>query len=193
MKLILASASPRRRDLLAQAGITPDAISPADIDETPRRAEMPRVYALRIASEKAQKIASGLTAHDTALVLSADTVVAVGRRILGKPADAAEARRFLKLLSGRRHKVFTALCLQSAQGRRKQLIVASIVKFKPLNEKDIDAYIASGEWEGKAGAYAVQGLAAAYISFMSGSYTNIVGLPLHETVKALKDMGYERN
>jgi septum formation protein len=175
-QLILASASPRRLELLAQAGIVPARIIPADIDETPLKGELPRAYAQRISHGKAEKIKS---TEKNALILSADTVVACGRRILGKAADATEAEKFLRLMSGRRHNVYTAVTLAGAQ-KTKTFIVASAVKFTRLSDADIAAYIASNEWQGKAGAYAIQGLAATYISFISGSYSNIVGLPLHE-------------
>jgi septum formation protein len=185
-RLILASASPRRLALLAGIGVRPDAVIPADIDETPRKAELPRPYALRLAQEKAAVVAS---AQPQALVLAADTVVSVGRRILGKPADPAEAERFLRLLSGRRHRVTTGVCLRlglRAWSRR----VETAVRFKRLSDAEIAAYVASGEWQGKAGGYAIQGIAAAFVPWLSGSYTNVVGLPLTETAGLLAGAGY---
>ena len=187
--LVLASASPRRLELLQQAGIIPDQIAPADIDEAPLPREIPAAYARRIASAKAKKAAEE---HRGAIVIAADTVVAVGRRILPKTKTAEEARACLKLLSGRRHKVLTAVSVMSPAGRLKTRLVTSVVQFKRLSVPEIAAYLATGEWQGKAGGYAVQGKAAALITFISGSYSNIVGLPLHETVYMLKDMGYER-
>ena len=183
MRLILGSASPRRRELLAQIGVTPDEIRPADIDETPRRGEAPRAYALRLAVEKAEALVSD------DLVLTADTVVAAGRRILGKPADEAEAVRFLLLLSGRRHRVITGVALRHGD-RRWTRRVESQVKFKRLSDEEVSAYIRSGEWRGKAGGYAIQGIGAAFIPWMSGSYTAIVGLPLPETAGMLTAAGY---
>lgn len=177
-RLILASASPRRHDLLAQIGIAPDAIDPADIDETARKAELPAVYAARIAAEKAVVVAAR---HPGAAILSGDTVVAVGRRILPKAEDEATARTCLTLLSGRRHRVLSAVTLIDATGTARHRLSTSIVLFKPLHPDEIDAYAATGEWHGKAGGYAIQGRAAALIRWMSGSPSGIVGLPLYET------------
>lgn len=188
-RLVLASASPRRRELLKQAALTPDAVVPADIDETPRKGELPTAYAKRIATEKALKVAS---LHKGDFILSADTVVACGRRILPKTETEDEARKCLSLLSGRRHRVLTALCIVLPSGKAKVKVVASTVRFKKLTDKDIADYIKSGEWQGKAGGYAIQGLAAGLISFISGSYSGIVGLPLFETITMLKDLGYAR-
>jgi septum formation protein len=188
--LILASASPRRCELLAQVGIVPAKIIPADIDETPRKAEQPHAYARRISSEKAKKVAAE---NACAFILAADTVVAVGRRILPKAETEKEARDCLALLSGRRHRVLTALSVVAPGGRQKTAVVTSIVKFTRLTNPHIDAYINSGEWKGKAGGYAIQGLAATLISFISGSYSGIVGLPLFETGTLLKGLGYERS
>ena len=185
MRLVLGSASPRRQELLAQIGVRPDAIRPADIDETPRKAELPRDYAQRLALEKAQAIE---LAPDE-IALCADTVVALGRRILGKPADAEEAAKFLKLLSGRSHNVISAVALRSADRVRTRTVVTS-VKFKSLSDIEISAYLRSGEWQGKAGGYAIQGLAAAYIPRINGSYSNVVGLPLAETANLLNGAGY---
>lgn len=183
MSLILASASPRRVQLLAMLGITPDAIVPADIDETPFENELPRDYARRVAEGKARKVAANKAGH---VILSADTVVALGRRILGKAEDEATARRFLALLSGRRHRVITCVCVLDTSGKLRSKTVTSIVRFSALSAAMIDGYIASGEWEGKAGGYAIQGKAAAFIPFISGSHSNVVGLPLHETAALLK-------
>ena len=185
MRLILASASPRRRDLLARLGIAPDAIRPAEIDETPRRAERPNDYARRMAAEKAAAVR-----EPGALVLAADTVVAVGRRILPKAETEAEARAALSLLSGRRHRVYSALTLIDGEGRARHRLSASIVAFKRLSEEELAAYLASGEWAGKAGAYAIQGRAEALIRLVSGSHSGVVGLPLYETRALLRAAGY---
>lgn len=184
--LVLASASPRRLDLLAQLEIRPDLVVPSDIDETPARAELPRPYAARLAREKAQAVASG---HPDAIVLAADTVVAVGRRILPKAETEAEARACLKLLSGRRHHVYTAVAVIDAQGQRRERLSDTVVTIKRLTDAEIDAYIASGEWHGKAGGYAIQGRFAAYVKSMSGSYTGVVGLPLYEARALLAASG----
>lgn len=184
--LILGSASPRRRDLLAQIGIVPDAIRPADIDETPQNGELPRRYSERLAREKcAALIASG--AEEA--ILTADTVVSAGRRILGKPGDADAARAFLGLLSGRRHQVTTSVCLRWG-GQDRQRTVETRVKLKRLSSQEIEAYIATGEWQGKAGGYAIQGAAAAFVPEIYGSYTNVVGLPLVETANLLRGAGF---
>jgi septum formation protein len=185
LRLILGSASPRRRDLLAQIGVTPDAIAPADIDETPRKDELPRRYAERLAAEKARAVA----ADPDDLVLTADTVVSAGRRILGKPADAAEAEAFLRLLSGRRHRVATAIVLRRGD-RLWARLVETQVKLKRLSDAEIAAYLASGEWRGKAGGYAIQGIAGAFVPWIGGSYTAVVGLPLTETANLLIGAGY---
>lgn len=190
--LVLASASPRRLDLLAQCGISPARVQPADVDETPLPREKPLDYARRISRAKAEKIAADCPAD---YVLAADTVVVCGQRILGKAEDADQARAFLSLMSGRRHRVTTSVSLipPAASGKKaKHFTVTSVVKFKRLSTTELDAYIASNDWVGKAGAYGIQGPAGAFISYMSGSYTTIVGLPLYETVKALKDAGYEQ-
>lgn len=184
MRLILGSASPRRRDLLAQIGVTPDAVIPAEIDETPRRDETPRLYVLRMAVEKAQAIPD-----DEALILGADTVVTVGSRILGKPADAGEAAQFLLLLAGRRHRVTTAVALRRG-ARLWTRRVETQVKVKRLSDGELSAYLRSGEWRGKAGGYAIQGLFAAFVPEIFGSYTNVVGLPLTETANLLTGAGY---
>jgi septum formation protein len=185
VKLILGSASPRRRELLAQLGITPDAILPPDIDETPHKAEAPRSYCLRLAREKALAVAAD---HDD-VVLCADTTVAVGRRILGKPQDAAEAEAFLTLMSGRRHQVITAVAVRRGD-RLWTKDAVSAVRMKHLAPAEIATYLACGEWQGKAGAYAIQGRAAAFIPWISGSFTAIVGLPLAETAALLQTAGY---
>jgi septum formation protein len=185
--LVLASASPRRRDLLVQIGIVPDRIVPTDVDETPLPAELPRVCALRLARAKAAAVdAPGC------LVLAADTVVAAGRRVLPKAENETDARACLSLLSGRRHRVFTAVVLRSVAGRRSERIAVSIVTFVRLTPQQIDAYVASGEWQGKAGGYAIQGLAAAFIRYLSGSHSNVVGLPLFETAQLLRGTGWLR-
>lgn len=184
-RLILGSASPRRRELLAQIGVTPDAIRPPEIDETPRKGEIPRDYVRRIATEKAAAIPPG----EGEVLLCADTTVALGRRILGKPADEEEARAFLTLLSGRRHRVITAVAVARAD-RVWTREVEAAVKVKRLSPREIDAYLATGDWRGKAGAYAIQGPAGAFIPWVSGSYTAIVGLPLAETAGLLQAAGY---
>lgn len=185
-RLVLGSASPRRRDLLTAVGVAPDAIRPAEIDETPRKGELPRRYADRLAREKAEAIAQ---AEPGALVLAADTVVAAGRRILGKPETEEEARAFLALLSGRRHRVITAVALRR-DAREWTRRVETQVKMKRLSETEIAAYLRSGEWRGKAGGYAIQGIGAAFVPAINGSYTNVVGLPLTETLGLLAGAGY---
>jgi septum formation protein len=180
--LVLASASPRRLDLLRQIGLQPDAIDPADADETPRPRELPRAYALRMAEAK---LGAVMPRHPQAVVLAADSVVAVGRRILPKAETEAEARACLALLSGRRHKVLGGIAVGSA-GKVRTRLVETAVRFKRLERAEIDDYIRSGEWQGKAGGYAIQGRAAAFVAFLSGSYSNVVGLPLFETLALLK-------
>ncbi|MGK2911521.1 MAG: Maf family protein [Sphingobium sp.] len=186
-KLVLASASPRRLDLLAQIGVLPDAVDPADIDETPRKAEQPHLYAARMAAEKAQAVAAR---HPGCLILSGDTVVAAGRRILPKAETEAEARACLDILSGRRHRVLSAVTLIDAQGTARHKLSASIVTFKRLHPDEVIAYIASGEWQGKAGGYAIQGIAAGLIRALQGSHSGVVGLPLYETRALLRAGGY---
>ncbi len=189
-RLILASASPRRRELLAQIGIIPDEILPADIDETPRDGELPRPYAERLSTGKCRAVAAG-QGGAASIVLAADTVVAVGRRILDKPADEGQARGHLALLSGRRHTVITGIAaIRCADGRAWSRLVTTQVRLKRLSEAEIDAYLASGEWQGKAGGYAVQGLAARFVPWIGGSYSNVVGLPLTETAGMLEAAGY---
>lgn len=184
-RLVLASASPRRLALLAQIGITPALVSPADIDETPKKAELPRLLALRLAHAKASAVVA-----EAGCVLAADTVVAVGRRVLPKTETEDAARRCLALLSGRRHSVLTAVVLVGPDGRRTERCVTSVVGFARLTEDQIAAYLAGGEWRGKAGGYAIQGVAAAFVRFLSGSYSNVVGLPLFETAQLLRGRGW---
>ncbi len=186
-KLVLASASPRRRDLLAQIGIVPDAVDPADLDETPRPRELPGPHAARLAVEKAQAVAGR---HPGACVLGADTVVACGRRILPKPEAPEEARRCLLRLSGRAHRVYGGLCLVAPDGSLRRRLVQTVVRVKQLEAAEIERYLASGEWQGKAGGYAIQGLAAAFIRSINGSYSNVVGLPLFEVAQILKGLGW---
>ncbi|WP_297802763.1 nucleoside triphosphate pyrophosphatase [uncultured Brevundimonas sp.] len=185
-RLVLASSSPRRVELLAQIGIVPDQIDPADIDETPLKAEMPMRLAQRLATSKAAVVAER---HPDAVVLAADTVVAVGRRLLEKPADEAEARRFLKLLSGRNHRVFTGIAV-IADGKTAWRVVDTRVTFKTLSDAEIDAYVASGEWRGKAGGYGIQGRAAAFIQRIVGSHPAVMGLPLYEANNLLAGAGW---
>jgi septum formation protein len=181
--LVLASASPRRLELLRQIGIEPVKIDPADTDETPRPDEPPRAYAERMARAKLAVVAPR---HPQALVLAADSVVAVGRRILPKAETKEQALHCLKLLSGRRHKVLGGLALAVPGGKVRARLVETVVRFKRLETKDIEAYLASGEWQGKAGGYAIQGRAAEFVAFISGSYSNVVGLPLFETAALLR-------
>ena len=185
--LVLASASPRRLELLRQVGLVPDRIDPADLDETPRPGELPPVHAVRLAQEKARAV---MPRHPGAYILGADTVVACGRRILPKTEDEASARRCLELLSGRRHRVHGGIALASPDGQLSLRRVDSQVAFKRLSECEIAAYLRSGEWRGKAGGYAIQGRAAALIRWVSGSYTNVVGLPVFETAQLLVGRGY---
>jgi septum formation protein len=187
--LVLASASPRRLELLAQIGLEPDAIDPADIDETPEMGETARRLALRLARAKAAAVASR---HPDAFVLAADTVVAVGRRLLGKPADQADAARMLALVSGRAHRVLSAVAAVAPGGRAGARLSETRVRFKRLTVAETAGYLASGEWAGKAGAYAVQGRAGAFVAALNGSYTGVVGLPLHETVALLTGLGFRR-
>lgn len=185
LRLILGSASPRRKDLLAQLGLKPDAILPPDINEDPHPRELPRPYCARLAREKVQAVQADVDD----VVLCADTTVALGRRILGKPADAGEAAAFLTLLGGRRHEVITSVAV-----RRGDRILTrdsvSIVKMKRLSDIELNAYLASGEWQGKAGGYGIQGMAGALIPWISGSFTGIMGLPVAETAVLLQSIGY---
>ncbi len=185
--LVLASASPRRVELLRQIGIQPAAIDPAAVDETPQAGEQPVALAARLARAKAEAVAAR---HGGSFVLAADTVVALGRRILPKAETEAEARRCLRLLSGRRHRVLTAVCVIAPNGRQALRLVTTTVRFKRLEAAEIDAYAASGEWRGKAGGYAIQGRAAGMVAWIGGSHSNVVGLPLFETLSLLQGQGY---
>jgi septum formation protein len=185
MRLVLASASPRRLALLVRLGVTPDAILPAAIDETPRAGERPDLYARRMAAEKA-----AAAAEPGSLVLAADTVVAAGRRILPKAETEEEARAALNLLSGRRHRVHSAVALTDAAGSTRLRLSTSLVAFKRLGDEELEAYLAAGEWRGKAGAYAIQGRAEALVRFLSGSHSGVMGLPLFETRALLRAAGY---
>ncbi len=187
-RLILASASPRRLDLLAQIGIVPDEVVPADIDEKAEPRERPGDLAKRLALAKAQDVAGRYSGD---VVLGADTVVACGRRVMPKAADEAEARQCLKLLSGRRHRVYGAVCVIDGQGAEHGRLVMTAVMFKRLSKSEIDEYIQGGEWRGKAGAYAIQGAAAAFVPKIIGSYSNVVGLALAETAALLRGLGIQ--
>ncbi len=185
--LILASASPRRLDLLSQISVTPDQIIPADINETPIPGERPRSHALRLAQEKATKVASK---HSETTILAADTVVGVGRRILPKTETPVQAEMCLRLMSGRGHRVYTAVAVIDTAGILRCRVVETRIKMKALSEREITDYLESGEWQGKAGGYGIQGRAAMYIPYLSGSYSNVVGLPLFETYNLLTASGY---
>ncbi|HET7850741.1 MAG TPA: Maf-like protein [Pseudolabrys sp.] len=192
-KFVLASGSPRRLALLNQAGIEPDALRPADIDETPKRGELPRAYANRLAHTKAETALASVKLDDElrgAFILGADTVVAVGRRILPKANLMDEAAQCLRLLSGRNHRVYTAICLVTPKEAFRQRLVETRVRFKRLSNEDIESYLASGEWQGKAGGYAAQGIAGSFVVKIVGSYSNVVGLPLYESVALLGGEGY---
>ena len=186
--LVLASASPRRLELLHQIGIVPAAVDSADLDERPRPRELPVLHARRLAREKAEIVAAR---HPGAYVLAADTVVACGRRILPKAGNEGQARACLKLLSGRRHLVLGGVCVVAPDGRRGERLVRTAVAMKRFTSAEIEAYLASGEWLGKAGGYAVQGRAAAFVRFLSGSYSNVVGLALFETLSVLVGLGWK--
>jgi len=186
LELVLASSSPRRIELLAQVGIRPDHIDPADIDETPLKGETPPLLARRLASSKAQVVASR---HPQAIVIAADTVVSVGRRFLEKAADEAEARRFLKLLSGRNHRVHTGVAV-IRDGRLSVRVNATRVSFKPLSDDEIAAYVATGDWRGKAGGYGIQGPAGAFVQRIVGSHPSVMGLPVYEAVQLLTGVGW---
>lgn len=186
-RLVLASASPRRHELLARIGIEPATVIPADIDETPRKAEVPKDYAVRMAREKALAVCA-----DGAHVLAGDTVVALGRRILPKAEDEATARRCLELLSGRRHRVISAIALKSPEGTLRQKASETSVRFTRLEIAEIDTYLELGEWQGKAGGYAIQGAAEGLIAWIAGSHSGVVGLPLFETRAVLKAAGLIR-
>ena len=185
LSLILGSSSPRRRELIARLGIEPARIAAAEIDETPRQRELPRPYAVRMAREKAEAIAG-----DGAFVLAGDTVVALGRRILPKAEDEATARYCLELMSGRRHRVLSAVALKYPDGTLRARLSETIVRFKPLSAEEIDAYISGGEWHGKAGGYAIQGSAEGLIAWIGGSHSGVMGLPLFETRALLKAAGF---
>lgn len=185
MAFILGSGSPRRLDLLAQLGVQPDAVRPPDIDEDPLKAELPRPYCVRIAREKVAAVQAG----SDDVVLCADTTVALGRRILGKPADAGQAAAFLHALSGRRHRVITAVAVRRGDQIWERAVVSQ-VQVKRLSDLEINAYLATNDWQGKAGGYAIQGPAGAFIPWISGSFTGIVGLPLAETSGLLQAAGY---
>jgi septum formation protein len=192
-KLVLASGSPRRLSLINQAGIEPDSLQPADIDELPRRGEQPRALATRLSRTKAKVALDAINRAEElrgAFILSADTVVAVGRRILPKAELLDEAAQCLRLLSGRNHRVFTSVCLVTPKETYRQRLVETRVRFKRLSEQDIEAYLASGEWRGKAGGYAAQGIAGTFIIKLVGSYSNVVGMPLYETMTLLSGEGY---
>jgi septum formation protein len=192
LHLTLASASPRRRELLARLGLEPHAVTPADIDETPLTGELPRAYALRMGREKALAVsgavsgAVGASGH----VLAGDTVVAVGRRILPKTETEAEARACLELISGRRHQVLSSVVLRAPDGSLRERLSETVVHFKRLSAEEIDAYLAGGEWHGKAGGYAIQGAAEGLIEWIRGSHSGVMGLPLHETRALLKAAGF---
>ncbi|SLN73111.1 Maf-like protein YhdE [Roseovarius gaetbuli] len=185
MRLILGSGSPRRRDLLAQIGVVAADIRPPDIDETPRKAELPRPYCIRMAREKAFAV----KADEGEIVLSADTTVALGRRILGKPESAGEAAEFLLMLSGRRHRVITAVAVRRGD-RIWERDVVTTVKFKQISDEDLNAYLATNDWQGKAGGYGIQGPAGALIPWIQGSFSAVVGLPICETAGLLRAAGY---
>jgi septum formation protein len=183
--LILASTSPRRLELLARVGVTPARIAAPEIDESPLKGELPRDYVGRLARNKALAVPRG----DDEVVLAGDTTVAVGRRILEKPVDEADLRRMLGLLSGRRHHVYSGICVVGRDGKARVRVVDTIVAFKQLMADEIDAYVATGEGMGKAGGYAIQGRAEAFVRFLSGSHSNVVGLPLYETRTLLTSVG----
>ncbi len=185
-RLVLASASLRRRDLLHQIGFPPDTIAPADIDEAPRTKETPRALALRLAEDKL-----AASRHDGAFVLASDTVVGVGRRILPKTEERAEAERCLRLMSGRNHRVHTGVAVRAPDGREISRVVETRIAFKRLSEADIEEYLDSEEWRGKAGGYGVQGLAGAFVAHLTGSYTAVVGLPVYETRLMLTGLGLQ--
>jgi nucleoside triphosphate pyrophosphatase len=192
-KLVLASGSPRRLALINQAGVEPDSLEPAEIDETPERGELPRTLAVRLAREKGLKAQERIRAREDlkgAFILAADTVVAVGRRIMPKPELLEEAASCLRLLSGRTHRVYSGVCLITPNDAVKTRLVETRVRFKRLSDQDIESYLASGEWRNKAGGYAVQGLAGTFVVKLVGSYSNVVGLPLYESIALLAGEGY---
>jgi septum formation protein len=187
--LVLASASPRRLDLLRQVGVEPDSLAPTDIDESPERDETPRQLAERLARRKALAAAAR---QPDAFIIGADTVVALGRRVFGKPEDEDHARRMLGRLSGRAHRVFTGVAVAAPDGRLSCRVCESRVSFKRLTAAELDAFVASGEWRGVAGGYRIQGRAAAFVQDLHGSYSGVVGLPLHETLGLLEGLGFRR-
>ena len=192
-KLVLASGSPRRLGLLNQAGIEPDSLKPTEVDEIPKRGELPRALATRLARAKADSALEAVRLDEElrgAYVVAADTVVAVGRRVLPKAETLDEAAQCLRLLSGRNHRVYTGVCLVTPKESFRQRLVETRVRFKRITKEDLEAYLASGEWRGKAGGYAVQGLAGTFVVKIVGSYTNVVGLPLYETLSLLSGEGY---
>jgi septum formation protein len=192
-KLVLASGSPRRLSLINQAGVEPDSLEPAEIDETPERGELPRTLSVRLAREKALKAQERIRTREDlkgAFILAADTVVAVGRRIMPKPELLEEAASCLRLLSGRTHRVYSGVCLVTPNDSVKTRLVETRVRFKRLSDQDIESYLASGEWRNKAGGYAIQGLAGTFVVKLVGSYSNVVGLPLYETIALLAGEGY---
>ncbi len=192
-KLVLASGSPRRLALLNQAGIEPDSLEPAEIDEAPERGELPRTLAVRLAREKAARVQERVRLQDEikdSYILAADTVVALGRRILPKPELLEEAASCLRLLSGRTHRVYTGLCLVTPKDSVKTRLVETRVRFKRLSDQEVENYLASGEWRNKAGGYAIQGLAGTFVAKLVGSYTNVVGLPLYESTTLLAGEGF---
>lgn len=192
-KLVLASGSPRRLALLEQAGVEPDYLKPTDIDETPKKGEIPRTLALRLARAKAEAAHLGAQRDAElagAYILAADTVVALGRRVLVKPEFVDEAAACLRLLSGRSHRVYSAVCLATPAGAFRSRLAQTRVRFKRLSRAEIDAYLATGEWRGKAGGYAIQGIAGAFVVKLTGSYSGVVGLPLYETMRLLEGEHY---
>jgi septum formation protein len=192
-KLVLASGSPRRLQLLNQAGLEPDALEPAEIDETPERGELPRTLVVRLAREKALAVLSRVRNQDDlkgAYILAADTTVAIGRRIMPKPELLEDANACLRMLSGRTHRVYSGLALIGPNDKVRTRLVETRVRFKRLSNEDLESYLASGEWRGKAGGYAIQGLAGSFVVKVVGSYPNVVGLPLYETVALLAGEGY---
>jgi len=192
-KLVLASGSPRRLHLLQQAGVSPEFLSPVDADETPKKGEVPRSLAKRLAREKAELALENVNRSDDmkgSIILAADTVVGMGRRVLPKAEMLDEASNSLRLLSGRNHRVYTGITLVSASGSMKHRLVETRVRFKRLSRDEMEAYLASGEWRGKAGGYAIQGIAGSFVVKLIGSYTNVVGLPLYEAISMINGEGY---
>jgi len=187
-ELILASASPNRLDLLRSIGLEPDEISPADIDETPHKDELPKNHVLRLAQSKASKVAE---THKGNFIIAADTIGYLGRKIIGKAKDENEARKILSMLSGRRHKVYSGLCVIAPDGRKRSRCIITIVKFKKLERDELEEYLKSGQWKGKSGCYGIQSRAGGFIEWINGSFSNVVGLPLAETRKLLCGLGYK--